>query len=164
MRVPEHAGKSGKIAGMVKQERSPGSGTNAAPQLRDNRRGARKGEFCCGPGDPYEDDCLGNGRIPEAQRGEQIRCPRCRVERRKQHMRQRNNKTAKPARRRERKTNRPKTFAEALAEAEKVLGLREAQERAANPAVKWQEVQSETNEGAAVRFRSMNLRHPINER
>ena len=79
-------------------------------------------------------------------------------------MRQRNNKTAKPARRRERKTNRPKTFAEALAEAEKVLGLREAQERAANPAVKWQEVQSETNEGAAVRFRSMNLRHPINER
>ncbi len=139
------------------------AGTQEAGEA-GGRRAGRNAEFCRGPGAPYEEACLGNGRIPAGQRGRTSRCPRCVVERRKRHMPRRADRPRRPPRRPAAADGRPATFTEALREADAVLASRRAEERARNPHVRWRTVRTETNDGTPVAWESIDLRHAINDR
>ena len=147
-----------------KPEPQPRNGRDAATAAaRTTNRIGREAEFCCGPGIPYEEDCLGNGRIPVDQRGEATRCPKCKVERRKRHMRRRSNQEPETPRQRTRGSDRPTTFSEALEEADQVLAERAAQNRQRHPEIHWRTTHDETNEGSSVEFDSIDLRGSINK-
>ena len=130
----------------------------ATPTTRDATN------FCYGPGLPYEEDCLGNGQAQSPTGQTTKRCPKCKVERRRRHMADRNRQQkARKVRRRARKKEapRPKSLAAALAEADTVFAAHEQKAREEHPEMHWQSVQTVTNDGRKIAFDRVDLRHSI---
>ena len=120
--------------------------------------------FCVGPGDPYEEDCLGNGRVHSPNGMPWTRCAKCRVERRRRNMakRSRTQPTRRTRRRgRKERTERPKSLEEALREADLVFAQHDRKARDEHPEVHWQTHRKTTNEGRKVEYQSIDLRYSI---
>ena len=121
-------------------------------------------EFCCGPGVPYEEGCLGNGRTRKTEGKASKRCPKCKVERRRRHMAQRNRERDARVRRRRksrREAPRPTTLDDALREADSVFSAQQDEARDKHPAVHWETVRRQTNDGRTLTYDRIDLRHSI---
>lgn len=93
------------------------------------------------------------------------RCPTCKVERRHRHLRKRSQNYEQQSRpkRKRKDRNRPQSLSEALAEADRVLATQREHERRKHPQVQWQRTQTFANDGTAVEFDSIDLKHAISD-
>ena len=120
--------------------------------------------FCYGPGDAYEEDCLGNGQAHSPSGQGAKRCPKCKVERRRRHMAHRNRRQKArklKARARRKEPPRPQTLAQALAEADSVFAAHEQKAQIEHPEMHWESVRTLTNDGRQMIFDRVDLRHSI---
>ena len=120
--------------------------------------------FCYGPGEAYEEDCLGNGQAHSPTGESAKRCPKCKVERRRRHMSQRNRRQKArklKARGRRKEPPRHKTMAAALAEADNVFAAHERKAQTEHPEMHWESVRTLTNDGKQIAFERVDLRHSI---
>ena len=142
-----------------------------AESTSDRVRGGRKKkqtrnhEYCCGPGEPFVEECLGNGKVPPEEARPGARCPTCKVERRHRQLCKRSQNRQQQARpkRKRKDRNRPQSLSEALAEADTVLASQRHDERRKHPRVQWQRTRTFANDGTPVEFDSIDLKHAISD-
>ena len=120
--------------------------------------------FCYGPGEAYEEECLGNGQAHSPTGQGTKRCPKCKVERRRRHMAHRNRRQKArklKARARRKEPPRPQTLTQALAEADSVFAAHERKAQIEHPEMHWESVRTLTNDGREMTFDRVDLRHSI---